>query len=131
MGRSRRENIPVPVPVTNTQDPATSGEAAATATLDQNQGIDHGMSLLQQAHAVFIHEGNNIVGEKERMAELYQEEKDAGAKAQDLESRAERFRIVEAKKKEERLEAESRVKKFEEKIARAKEYLQEMMNTMD
>ena len=108
-----------------TQDPATSGEAAATATLDQNQGIDHGMSLLQQAHAVFIHEGNNIVGEKERMAELYQEEKDAGAKAQDLESRAERSRIVEAKKKEERLEAESK------KIARAKEYLQEMMNTMD
>ena len=73
MGRSRRENIPVPVPVTNTQDPATSG-------------IDHAMSLLQQAHAVFIHEGNNIVGEKERMAELYQEEKDAGAEAQELES---------------------------------------------
>ena len=112
MGRSRRENIPVPVPVTNTQDPATSG-------------IDHAMSLLQQAHAVFIHEGNNIVRERERMAELYQEEKDAGAEAQELESRAERLRIVEAKKKEERLEAKSK------KIARAKEYLQEMMNTMD
>ena len=114
-----------------TQDPATSGEAAATATLDQSQGIEYGMRLLHQARSVFIHEGNKNVRERERVAELYKEEKEVGAEAQDLESRAEKLRIVEAKKKEERAGAEREVGKSEEKIARVKEALQEIMDIMD
>ena len=85
-----------------TQDPATSGEAAANATLDQSQGMEYGIKLLEQARSVFIQEGNNIVRERERVAKLYKEEKEVGAKAQDLERQAKELRTEEAKKKEER-----------------------------
>ena len=51
---------------------------------------------------VFIQEGNNIVRERERVAKLYKEEKEVGAKAQDLERQAKELRTEEAKKKEER-----------------------------
>ena len=107
-----------------TQDPATSGEAAATATLDQSQGMEYGIKLLEQARSVFIQEGNNIV--RERVAKLYKEEKEVGAKAQDLERQAKELRTEEAKKKEERAGAEREVDKSEENIARVKETLQDI-----
>ena len=83
--------------------------------------MEYGIKLLEQARSVFIQEGNNIVRERERVAKLYKEEKEVGAEAQDLESRADKLRIVEAKKKEERAGAEREVNKSEENIARVKE----------
>ena len=76
-------------------------------------------------------QGNKNVRERERIAELYKEEKEVGAEAQELESRAKELRIGEAKKKEERAEAERSVNKSKEKIARSKEAVQEMMDIMD
>ena len=88
-------------------------------SLDRNQGMEYGIKLLEQPRSVFIQEGNNIV--RERVAKLYKEEKEVGAKAQDLERQAKELRTEEAKKKEERAGAEREVDKSEENIARVKE----------
>ena len=89
------------------------------------------LSALDNLYQDLKIQGNKNVRERERVAELYKEEKEVGAEAQDLESRAEKLRIVEAKKKEERAGAEREVGKSEEKIARVKEALQEIMDIMD
>ena len=98
-------------------------------SLDQSQGMEYGIKLLEQPRSVFIQEGNNIV--RERVAKLYKEEKEVGAKAQDLERQAKELRTEEAKKKEERAGAEREVDKSEENIARVKETLQDIEAIMD